>query len=222
MGTLFKALEVLQSDQMAYLGILVPTIAILVENLQTLKQTSLQVCAPLVDAVLQGVETRFRYLSGKKYLMATASHPMFRLSYVPHEQKDEIISSLKQVLHILPHSSGFAHSPEAADEEVNDEGDAVAAYFSKRQEILSIDEVDSFLQSSDTSLLSAFQNLPKMRRLFIKCNTGVPASAAFQPAFPARKDLCLPKSKRLSDNNFEKLLMCQVNRSFCFTSQSAT
>ncbi|XP_076009587.1 uncharacterized protein LOC143003013 [Genypterus blacodes] len=221
MGPLFKALDVLQSDKMAYLGILVPTIAILVENLQTLKQASLQCCAPLVNAVLRGVETRFGYLSGKKYLMATASHPMFRLSYVPHQQKDEIISSLKQVLQILP-DSGFADPTEAADEEVNDEGDAVVAYFSKRQDILITDEVDSFLQSSDTSPVSAFQNLPKMKRLFIKCNTGIPASAACPQAFTAGRDVCLPKSNRLSDNNFEKLLMCRINKSFCFTSHSAT
>lgn len=215
MGPLSKALDVLQSDKMAYLGILVPTIAILVENLQTLKQASLQSCAPLVDAVLRGVETRFSYLSGKKYLMATASHPMFRLSFVPHEQKDEIISSLKQVLQILPDSS-FADAAEPVDEEVNDERDAVAAYFSKRHERVT-DEVDSFLQSSDTSPISAFQNLPKMKRLFIKCNTGVPASAACQQLFSVGRDVFFPKSNRLSDNNFERLLMCRVNKSLCFT-----
>lgn len=221
MGPVSKALDVLQSDKMAYLGILVPTIAVLIENLQSLKHGGLQTCAPLVDALLRGVETRFSHLSAKNYLMATASHPMFRLAYIPHEQKDDIISSLKQELPELPDSS----VPDAAEpvdqEEVHGEGDAVTAYFSKRQARV-MDEVDSFLLSSATSPISAFQNLPKMKRLFIKYNTGVPASPACERLFSVGKDFFLQKRSCLSDDNFERLLMCRANKSFCFTPLSAT
>ncbi|KAA0721319.1 hypothetical protein E1301_Tti021445 [Triplophysa tibetana] len=63
MAPVSKALDVLQSDTMAYLGVLVPTINILVEKLQSLKQENLQYCGPLVNAIISGVNRRFSYLS---------------------------------------------------------------------------------------------------------------------------------------------------------------
>ncbi|XP_075994004.1 uncharacterized protein LOC142988654 [Genypterus blacodes] len=221
MGPVSKALDVLQSDNMKYLGILAPTVAVLLDNLQRLKHSGLQTCAPLVDSILRGVETRFSYLCGKKYLMATALHPMFRLAYIPHEQRDDIISSLKQELQELPDSSFPDAANPVEEEEVNVGGDAVTAYFSRRQ-VRIMDEVDSFLLSSATSPVTAFQNLPKMKRLFIKHNTGIPAGPACERLFSVGKDIFLPKRSCLSNNNFEKVLMCRLNKSFCFTSLSET
>lgn len=209
MAPVSKALDVLQSDKMAYLGVLVPTINILVEKLQSLKQENLQYCGPLVNAIISGVNRRFSYLSGKKYLMATASHPMFRMSYIPNEQKDDIILRLKQEL-------SAAHSPHVEETIVSrkpeNESDEITDYFSRNQENV-LDELNIYLQSTANTPDSAFQHLSKMKRVFIKCNTGVPASAACERLFSVGKDIFLPKRNRLSDSHFEKLLLCRINRS---------
>ncbi len=132
MAPVSKALDVLQSDKMAYLGVLVPTINILVEKLQSLKQENLQYCGPLVNAIISGVNRRFSYLSGKSNLMATASHPMFRMSYIANEQKDDIILRLKQEL-------SAAHSPHVAETIVSrkpeNESDEITDYFSRTRRI---------------------------------------------------------------------------------------
>lgn len=54
-----KALDVLQSDKMAYYGVLLPTVHLLIEKLQKIKtESQLQHCLPLVDALIEGVMQR--------------------------------------------------------------------------------------------------------------------------------------------------------------------
>lgn len=54
-----KALDILQSDKMAYYGVLLPTIASLIEKLQKIKgESNLQYCMPLADVLIGGVKQR--------------------------------------------------------------------------------------------------------------------------------------------------------------------
>uniref|UniRef100_A0A673B404 BED-type domain-containing protein n=1 Tax=Sphaeramia orbicularis TaxID=375764 RepID=A0A673B404_9TELE len=139
MAPLAKALDVLQSDKMAYAGALVPTITILVEKMEHLK------------------------------LNTTFQHFLF---------------SLKAEVKILQ-----SQSTDCMQE-----------------------EVDTYLQSCETNFVSAFQNLPLMKKILLKYNTGFPASAACERLFSVGKDIFRPKRNRLSDTNFEKLLLCRVNK----------
>uniref|UniRef100_A0A673AZV2 BED-type domain-containing protein n=1 Tax=Sphaeramia orbicularis TaxID=375764 RepID=A0A673AZV2_9TELE len=155
MAPLAKALDVLQSDKMAYAGALVPTITILVEKMEHLKlNTTFQHCNALVDAIISGIKKRFEYIyEDSRLLIASAAHPMFRLMYIPIAKK-----------------------------------------------------------SCETNFVSAFQNLPLMKKILLKYNTGFPASAACERLFSVGKDIFRPKRNRLSDTNFEKLLLCRVNK----------
>ncbi|KAJ8412572.1 hypothetical protein AAFF_G00129080 [Aldrovandia affinis] len=66
LAPLAKALDLLQSDKMAYYGVLLPTIATLIEKLQKIKRESkLQYCTPLVDALIGGMKQRFGYVVEK-------------------------------------------------------------------------------------------------------------------------------------------------------------
>lgn len=53
-----------------------------------------------------------------------------------------------------------------------------------------------------------------MSKVFVKFNTGVPASEACEQLFSVGKDVFSAKRNR-SDKNFERLLMCRVNKRFC-------
>ena len=89
MMPLAKALDVLQSDKMAYKGVLVPTISVFLEKMEQMKHgIPLQYCNPLINAIINGVKKRFEYIfQDHRLLIASAAHPMFRLTYIPTEKK---------------------------------------------------------------------------------------------------------------------------------------
>ncbi|KAJ8395013.1 hypothetical protein AAFF_G00039640 [Aldrovandia affinis] len=213
LAPLAKALDLLQWDKMAYYGVLLPTIATLIEKLQKIKRESkLQYCTPLVDALIGGVKQRFGYVfESRKCLMATACHPMFRMEYILTEQKADTETGLREEVRRLQTPST---SPTADEEEDPVSEDDITSFFPKKKDDR-LDEMEVFLKSLDTSLLTAFSPLPKMRRVFIKFNTGVLASAACERLFSVGKDIFTAKRNRLSDKNFERLLMCRVNKRFC-------
>ena len=67
----------------------------------------------------------------------------------------------------------------------------------------------SYLQSTETNLVNAFQNKPRMK-IFLKYNIGVPASAAW--LFSVGKFIFRPERNRLSNVNFRKLQLCRMNK----------
>ena len=75
-----------------------------------------------------------------------------------------------------------------------------------------MNKVEAFVMSPDESPQDAFKSLPKKSEVFMKFNTGVPASAACERLFSGGKDVFSAKRNRLSDNNFK---MCRVNKQFC-------
>ncbi|XP_069381208.1 E3 SUMO-protein ligase ZBED1-like [Paralichthys olivaceus] len=212
MAPLAKALDVLQSDRMAYTGVLVPTISILVEKMERMKhETNLHHCYPLVDAIISGVKQRFGYIfQDARLLIASAVHPMFRLAYIPSGKKADVVSNLKAEVNQLQTQSPDDHMQTDGEDPTVD-SDEVPGYFPSLKTTV-LNEVDSYLQSTETKLVNAFQNLPMMKMIFLKYNTGVPASAACERLFSVGKDIFRPKRNRLSDANFEKLLLCRVNK----------
>ncbi|TKS92534.1 Zinc finger BED domain-containing protein 4 [Collichthys lucidus] len=212
MMPLAKALDVLQSDRMGFLGVLVPTISILLEKMEEIKREGqLHHCNPLVDAIISGIKRRFEYIfEDTRLLTASAAHPMFRLTYIPSDKKAQVVSDLKAEVHLLETQSSGHRQTE--DDNPADDGDEVMGYFLSLRSAIELNEVDSYLQSSETKLVNAFQNLPLMKKVFLKFNTGVPASAACERLFSVGKDIFRPKRNRLSDATFEKLLLCRVNK----------
>lgn len=213
MAPLAKALDVLQSNRMAYAGVLVPTISILLEKMdQMTHETNLHHCNPLVDAIINGVKKRFAYIfQDARLLIASASHPMFRLTYITSEKKSEVVSQLKKEVNLLQTQAPGDHM-QTEWQTPTDDDDEVAGYFPSLRTTTVLDEVDSYMQSTETNLVNVFQHLPMMKEIFLKYNTGFPASAACERLLCAGKDIFRPKRNRLSDANFEKLLLCNVNK----------
>ncbi|KAE8278102.1 hypothetical protein D5F01_LYC23827 [Larimichthys crocea] len=212
MMPLAKALDVLQSDRMGFSGVLVPTISILLEKMEEMKREGrLHHCNPLVDAIISGIKRRFEYIfEDTRLLTASAAHPMFRLTYIRSDKKAQVVSDLKAEVHLLETQSSGHRQTE--DDNPADDGDEVTGYFLSLRSAIELNEVDSYLQSSETKLVNAFQNLPLMKKVFLKFNTGGPASAACERLSSVGKDIFRPKRNRLSDATFEKLLLCRVNK----------
>ncbi|RXN19408.1 Tol2 transposase [Labeo rohita] len=212
MAPLAKALDILQSEKMAYAGVLVPTISILLDKMEHMKhEVNIHHCNPLIDALINGVKQRFGYIfQDARLLIASAAHPMFRLAYIPNGKKADVVSNLKAELSLLQTRYPDDHMHTDGKNPTDDDDD-VTGYFPSLRTKTVPNEVDSYLQSTETNLVNAFQNLPMMKKIFLKYNTGVPASAACELLFSVGKDIFRPKRNRLSDANFEKLLLCRVN-----------
>lgn len=85
MRPLAFALDILQSETKCYMGILLPTLVSLKTKLATVKLT-LKYCAPVADALLQGVDTRFQgYMDRQDLVLASLTMPQFRLRWLPDE-----------------------------------------------------------------------------------------------------------------------------------------
>ena len=85
-----------------------------------------------------------------------------------------------------------------------------------------MNEVEAFVKSPGESPPNAFKSLPKMSKVFVKFNTGVPAIAACERLFSVGKDVFSAKQSRLSDKNFERLIMYRVNKRVVVATSSFT
>ena len=82
---LCQSLDILQSEEKAYYGILLPTVLVCAKKLTDMQEIGdLAVCKPLLSAVLDGLKKRFQpCVESKDCLLSAAFHPHFELSWIP-------------------------------------------------------------------------------------------------------------------------------------------
>ena len=78
------ALDILQGEKNAYMGVLLPTIAMCLKRLFFVQgNDSLRLSKPLLDAVTAGVKQRFlAKFEDLDLLLASAFHPQFKLHWI--------------------------------------------------------------------------------------------------------------------------------------------
>ena len=77
---LFQSLDILQSEEKAYYGILLPTLLVCAKKLTDIQEVDdLAVCKPLLSAILDGLKQRFQALvESTDCLLSAAFHPYFK------------------------------------------------------------------------------------------------------------------------------------------------
>ena len=85
MKPLCQSLDILQSEEKAYYGILLPTLLVCAKNLTDIQEVDdLAVCKPLLSAILDGLKQRFQaFVESTDCLLSAAFHPYFKLSWIP-------------------------------------------------------------------------------------------------------------------------------------------
>lgn len=84
MAPVAQALDRLQAEGQAYLGCVLPILAVTTMKLKEMKERRLlDYCGSLVDALLGGIEKRFGHLlEDSEYQLAAGFHPRFRLVWL--------------------------------------------------------------------------------------------------------------------------------------------
>ncbi|XP_037508443.1 zinc finger BED domain-containing protein 4 [Rhipicephalus sanguineus] len=200
-----KALDILQGEQYMYMGVLQPTLHSLLRYQRSLPP--LKYCTPLASSLQEAVTKRFsQALEDADLALAAAVHPKFKLSWMTEERKAATLRLLEEECRTL---ETFCNE-NAATSEGSDEDDL---FFQLPPVSTSCSEVQQWVSDpgTDTSELAKF---PKIKKIFIQRNTGIPSSAPAERLFSKGRDIFSIKRGKLSDANFEKQLILKCNE-FC-------
>lgn len=222
-------IEYFQGEKSSFLGIVAPTINVLVLKLKNLE--NLKLCVDLRDGLLVCLEKRFPYVLNivtnnqlcRNFIVAAVSHPKFKLSWVPTQYietcKNILLkykNELKEINTRNEHLSDF-HETDSTDMD----------FFS----ILHKNKPDSLLPSSlsvEMKLLSYFEEKsyeldilnahPVMKAIFIKFNTTIPSSAPVERLFSTAVQIFTPRRNRHSDKTFRCFTWGLINSFINFNS----
>ena len=96
MESFAKALDVAQGENYAYLRCPLPTLAITLRRLRETKMKHLRFCEPLVCAMLEGMERRFRNVfKDLDCQLAAAFHAMLRLTWLEQHAATQVCSVIR-------------------------------------------------------------------------------------------------------------------------------
>ncbi|XP_060776445.1 uncharacterized protein LOC132885931 [Neoarius graeffei] len=210
MRPVVKALNILQSKTNTHLGWLLPVIFELQSKLRR-QEESTKMCLPLIRAIQQGVQKRFGVMMEDPELISAAILlPKFKTGWT--EKADPIEEGLLYVRHHLDQMAETEMKQgQGPGQHSSDEEDFFASMKTRRSE--GRGELEGYLAcvSESIDLLNSF---PKIKKLSLKLNTGLPASAACERLFSSAGLLFTAKTAWISATNFENQLLLKLNKSF--------
>ncbi|XP_051800990.1 uncharacterized protein LOC127537594 isoform X1 [Acanthochromis polyacanthus] len=201
-----QATNILQAETNAQMGWLLPTITLLSVKLDRVK-LQLKYCRPLVDALQEGIKTRFGTMAKDPELIAAAILlPKFRTTWTKEEATIKMgMDYIKQ--HIEQSSPSEQSRASSSDDE---------DFFSPLQSSHSQDsskQLDAYLTCS-ADHMTVLKSYPAVCALSVKLNTPLPASAACERLFSIAGLVFAPRRARLNSKNFENQLLLRMNRKF--------
>ncbi len=232
MAPVASALDKLQGEAQAYLGCLLPTLAVTMKRLEAsiAATQKLAYCEPLVEALLAGTRKRFsKLMEDKECQLAAAFHPKFRLMWL--EKFDQsLVKSVKTAMEKeVEKALQEKNQPVAAGSDTSFEGDGDREeddfYAEFTQHSAKETRASASFKTKAVSLVNtwiatgskgdfgdgAFMGEPVFKELFVKFNTPVPSSAAVERIFSIGKDILRAKRASLSDENFDILMFMRGN-----------
>ncbi|XP_064477630.1 uncharacterized protein LOC135391325 isoform X1 [Ornithodoros turicata] len=184
-----NALDIIQGDNNVFMGTLLPTLAVVLEKLESTQETELRFCRPLVDALPAGVKAQFGSLMARKDLIiATALMATFEtnLTWLSVREQAALYEQMKHEVGQWTRSEPTASQADESDDffSVLDETNFGGAR---------AQELESFLSLPRDAPLSAVITFPAIARMFVKYNTGLPSSPSVERMFSAAGDVLIRK-----------------------------
>lgn len=233
MAPVAGALDQIQGEAQAFLGSLLPTIAVTVLKLRNIKARGLVYCTALANALLSGIEKRFGPLmDDEQCQLAAGFHPKFRLIWLEmydSNRVEAVRQRMEETVEVAlsqertdtskdqDNLSGGDRSSNNEDEEqdffisVTQSKQKPPGHRCLRSKAESLVKMWLDMKSNDSFNDAAFLGENIIVHLFIKYNTAVPSSAAVERLFSVGKDILTPKRASLSDENFNMLMFIKGN-----------
>ncbi|XP_060857667.1 uncharacterized protein LOC132935209 isoform X1 [Metopolophium dirhodum] len=230
MEPLAIALDKLQAEKSCFLGYVAPTIISL--RLLLIQQTNLIYCRHLALSIIKSLEKRFYFIfdleniKGKPYIIASISHPRFKLSWIPGRYltfcKNLFLSECNFINSLTNSDSNSVENDSAGSDEefygiltqskysldrsASDNVHCVELNLNSTNEVTvqALSYLDS--KNKDLDMLNTF---PVVKKVFFKYNTTLPSSAPVERLFSSGSQILTPRRNRLQDKTFEMLLCCR-------------
>ena len=214
------ALDKCQEEANCYYGFAIPVIRQVRGDLQKIADMDLKYNVPLVEAAIEGIEKRFKSLLEQNddvtdALLATASHPFFKLKPFVKKRRGEIKQKLIKEAQKLALVSGQNFTKEEAkddyfDFESDDETDVKSQNDNADKQHKASREVLKFLGDPDNSM-GVLRRYPIVKEVFVKFNTPLVSLAPVEQLFPLGS-ICLDGRRgSLSYQDFGKLVLLEAN-----------
>ena len=204
------SLDILQGEDKAFMGILLPIISVCTTKLKILKESTLTYCAPLIDALIKGIEKRFSsQLEDMDCLLASGFHPQFKLTWFKSDENKRRKVEKKMIQLVNEKISiNMAQSTSGSDEEESADSFFKDLHKTARKTNQGERLVKNYLEGPVSVPLPSPSSFPcqPFKDLFIEYNTAIPSSAAVERMFSLGKDVLRPKRASLSDKHFEMLV----------------
>lgn len=108
-----QAIDVLQGDQIAFYGHLLPTLIITRKKLLACKDLKFHYCHKLVPGLIEAIDKRFKNIfdvvnERRTAAVAAASHPMFKLrwlSLLSKEAQDNVMKAIQDAIMSFPETT---------------------------------------------------------------------------------------------------------------------
>lgn len=227
-----QCLDMLQGEDEAYMGILLPNLWLMRVSLEELLQADeLLYARPLVQALLRGYSKRFgRLFEDDNLLMATALHPTFTskaLERIAPEKEEDIENRIVEELKAVIKPRAKVQQCHQGQLDATEPRDMQSHLFNK---LFALRPIDRAQKDIDKELKKAIEEwVPSKGELewtlfpsehrevwvntFIKYNTPLPSSAAVERLFSTAGDVLTAKRSSLDEENFEELVFLKGNLS---------
>lgn len=227
MEPLAISLDKIQAEKSCFLGYVAPTIISL--RLLLIQQTNLTYCRCLALSIIKSLEKRFNFIfdleniKSKPYIIASISHPKFKLSWVPARYLSvckNIFLSECNSMNSVTNSDSRENENDSADSDEEfygvltqseyplDHSAAESVQLNNANSNGATVQALSYLDSKnkDLNMLNTFSIV---KRVFFKYNTTLPSSAPVERLFSTGSQILTPRRNRLQDKTFEMLLCCR-------------
>lgn len=169
-----------------YFGFLLPSITILLQKYDDIAKTILIYCDSLVSLIKANVEKRFEnFLTDSFLLSTTVSHTFFKTIWLTHnDKKDKALSFFKKSCLEIFEQSNLPES-EVSDSNMSDDANNYFNWSENKSKVdLSLEqEITRYLSKSPTKNLNILNEMPTVKKVFLKFNTPLPSSAAVERIF---------------------------------------
>lgn len=212
-------LDKLQGDLQIGMGELTPCLLNAVFKLEKIVSLSAsKYCLKLAKTLIHSIKKRFDYVffetvKSNHYILATASHPRWKLQWCHPSQKERITQVF---LNELKTNNFSAYTVNSSQDLKSNEDNEFYEFLNfnegkTRNESPNIERfLMDFLADTETDLCMLKRH-PAIKEIFLKYNAGIPSSAPVERLFSFGSLVLTPRRCLLGDNNFENCLLLRAN-----------